>query len=124
MISKKAVLVLAFVAIALSLGISKYVSSMQFQAEKQRMESLLAPVVEKAVASTPDPKPTLHFVMPGEKSLLVVLYWKSNQDAAIKNDLRESVSFAVRKELSADPGSWGRLVSVIFADEVVLQGWK
>ena len=101
-----------------------FVRNMQESQEKTRLENLLSPVIAQSVEGTPDPKPSLFFVSPTEKSLMVVLRWDQKPEAAIKNDMRERVSTNLRRELSADPKSWGRHISVIFDDEIVTQGRK
>lgn len=122
--SNKMVIILVVVAIAATYLASGFVHSWREGQEKVRLENMLSPVVAKAVEGTIDPKPTLSFVSATDKSALVVLRWEQTVEAPIKNDMRERVSISVRRELSADPKSWGRHVSVIFGDEVVTQGSK
>ena len=122
--SNKLVIVLVVVAIALTAFISGFIRNWNESQEKARLENILSSVVAKAVEGTPDPKPSLSFVSPADKSLIVILHWDQKPEAAIKNDMRERVSTSVRRELAADPKSWGRHISVIFDDEVITQSWK
>lgn len=122
--SNKLVIVLVVVAIAATYLASGFVHSWREGQEKVRLENMLSPVIAKAVEGTTDPKPTLSFVSATDKSALVVLRWEQAVEAPIKNDMRERVSTSVRRELAADPKSWGRHISVIFDDEVVTQGKK
>lgn len=92
--------------------------------ETSRMQSLLLPVIAQAVEGTAEPRPELQFAVVTEKSVQVVLRWEQKIEAALKNEMRDRVSAAIRREAAADPKSWGRYVSVIFQDEVVTQGWK
>lgn len=122
--STKSTLVLIAVAVVLTYLVTGYARSLNESRERARLENLLTPVITKAVGGTTDPKPKLSFVAATEKSMTVVLNWNQKPEAAVKNDMRERVSSAIRRELAADPGSWGRHVSVIFDDEVVTQSWK
>lgn len=117
-------LALVIIAIAATSLVSSFVQSWTERQEKARLENILSPVIATAVEGTPEPKPNLSFVSASDKSLLVVLRWEQKPEAAIKNDMRERVSTSVRRELSADPKSWGRHISVIFDDEVITQGLK
>ncbi len=92
--------------------------------EKQRLESILSPLVDKATEGGGDPKPRLSFVSPTKKSIILVVRWEQKPEAAIKNEMRERIMLAARKELAADPASWGRHISIVFDDEVITQGWK
>lgn len=116
--------ILCVVMILGTLLVSSLVREALMKQEKTRLENILVPVIAKAVEAVPDPKPTLHFIIPTEQALLVVLFWKQNPEVSIKNDVRGEVSLAIQRELSMDPASWGRNVSVTFADEVVTQGKK
>jgi len=122
--SNKLVIVLVVIAIAATSLVSNFMHSWKERQEKERLENILSPVVVKAVEGTPDPKPNLSFVSPADKSLIVVLRWEQKPEAPVKNDMRERVSTLIRRELSADPKSWGRHISVIFDDEVITQGLK
>lgn len=122
--SNKLILALVVIAIAATYLASGFVHSWREGQEKARLENMLSPVVVKAVEGAPDPKPNLSFVSATDKSLLVVLRWEQTPEASIKNDMRERVSTSVRRELSTDPKSWGRHISVIFDEEVVTQGAK
>lgn len=122
--SNKLVVALVIIAIACTSLVSSFMQKWLENQEKARLENLLSPVVAKAVEGTPDPKPNLSFVTAGEKLLIVVLRWDQKPEAPVKNDMRERVSTSVRRELSADPKSWGRHISVIFDDEVITQGLK
>lgn len=122
--SNKLVLALVVIAIVATSLVSGFVSSWRAGQEKARLENILSPVIAKAVEGTPDPKPNLSFVSAADKSLMVVLSWDQKPEAPIKNDMRERVSTSVRRELSSDPKSWGRHISVIFDDEVITQGLK
>ena len=116
--------VLGVVVVIAALVVSSLIRDMQESREKARLLNLLNPVLVKAVEGTPDPKPSISFVSPTKNSLVVVLSWTQNPEAAIKNDMRERVASAFRAELAADPASWGRYLSVIFDNEVVTQGFK
>lgn len=122
--SNKVVAVLVIVAIAVTALVSSYARDWKEQQEKTRLEAMLTPLIEKTTEGTPDPKPSLSFITVGDKSVVVVLSWAQKPEAPIKNDMRERILTSVRRELSSDPKSWGRHVSVIFDDEVVTQGWK
>lgn len=111
-------------AIAGTLLVSNLVRESSQKKEKARIEALVAPVIAASVEGTPDPKPSLSFVNVSEKSVMVVVRWEQKPEAAIKNDMRERVTTSIRRELSADPASWGRHISVIFDDEVITQGFK
>lgn len=121
--NKKSVL-LTVIIIALTSFFYRFAQDIQYQREKKRLETILSPVVTKATEGTPDPKPELFFVIQADRSLLVVLTWRQNPDVSVKNDMRERVLFAVRRELSTDTKSWGRHIAIIFNDEIVTQGWK
>lgn len=116
--------VLVVVAILATFIVSNVVRDMRDSKEKARLENIVSPVIEKAVEGTPDPTPKFSFLTPTDKSLLIVLSWDQKPEAPIKNDMRERISTAIRRELSSDPNSWGRHISVIFDDEVVTQGIK
>ena len=116
--------ILCVVAILGTLLVSSLVREALAKQEKTRLENILVPVIAKAVEALPDPKPTLHFLVPMEKAFVVVLFWKQTPEVSIKNDVRGEVILAIQHELATDPASWGRSVSVIFSDEVVKQGWK
>ncbi|MNK75720.1 hypothetical protein D3C87_952650 [compost metagenome] len=122
--SNKLVVALVLIAIACTSLVSSFLQSWSERQEKARLENILSPVIAKSVEGTPDPKPSLSFISASDKSLMVVLRWEQKPEAPIKNDMREMVSTAVRRELSADPKSWGRHISVIFDDEVITQGLK
>jgi hypothetical protein len=122
--SNNLVIALVVIAIAGTALVSSFVNSWRENQEKARLENILSPVIVKAVEGTPDPKPGLSFVSAADKSLIVVLRWEQTPEPPVKNDMRERISTSVRRELSADPKSWGRHISVIFDDEVVTQGLK
>lgn len=112
------------VVIVATVGTSNIVRDVREKQEKTRLENIVSPVVVTAVEGTPDPKPSLSFINATEKSLMVVLRWEQKSESVVRNDMRERVSTAIRRELASDPGSWGRHISVIFDDEVVTQGAK
>ncbi|MFS4460632.1 hypothetical protein [Bdellovibrio sp. HCB2-146] len=116
--------ILVVVAVLATVLVSNIVRDMHDSKEKARLEKIVSPAIDKAVEGTPDPKPKLSFLTPTDQSLVVVLSWEQTPEAHIKNDMREKVSTAIRRELSSDPSSWGRHISVIFDDEVVTQGIK
>lgn len=115
---------LVIIAIAVTSLVSGFLHNMKASREKARLEQLLSTVVSKSVDGTQDPKPSLSFVSASDESVMVVLRWDQKPEAPIRNDMRERVLISVRRELSADPKSWGRHISVIFNDEVITQGWK
>lgn len=92
--------------------------------ENARIESLIAPVVSEAVAATPGPRPELSFAVTTGRSALIIVRWDQAPGPEFRNDIRERILAAVRRELAADPKSWGRHVSIAFQDELVTQGWK
>lgn len=114
--------ILGFIAIVITILISNFAREMREQKEQTRLENILAPVIVKTVEGTIAPQPTLSFVIATDKSLMVVLNWKQTPDAAIKNEMREKIGTIIRRELAADPTSWGRHISVSFDNEVVTQG--
>lgn len=122
--SSKFIIILVILVSAATAFVSGFVRNLKTNQEKTRLEHLLSANVEKAVEGTPDPKPSLSFVFASDESIMVVLRWDQKPEALIKNDMRERVTMSVRRELSADPKSWGRHISVIFDNEVVTQGWK
>lgn len=122
--SNKLAIALVLITIAVTSFVLSFVQNWSERQEEARLESILSPVVTKAVEGTPDPKPSISFVSATDKSLMVVLSWDQKPETPIKNDVREMVSTSVRRELSADPKSWGRHISVIFDDEVITQGLK
>jgi hypothetical protein len=122
--SNKLAIALVLIAIAVTSFVLSFLQAWSESQEKARLEIMLSPIVAKAVEGTPDPKPSLSFVSATDKSLIVVLRWDQKPETPIKNDVREMVSTSIRRELSADPKSWGRHISVIFDDEVITQGLK
>lgn len=122
--SNKIIGLIIFLSFLTTVLVSNLVRNLQENKEKARLESVLAPLVDRAVQEIPDPKPTLFFVVATEKSLMVVLRGSPDSPSEQKNEVRDRVSVAVRRELASDPKSWGRHVSVIFENEVVTQGWK
>jgi len=122
--SNKVLLALVVIVIVATSFASNWLQGWRAGQEKTRLETLLSPVIEKAVEGTPEPKPNLSFVSATDKTVLVVLHWEETPEILVKNDMRERVSASLRRELSADPKSWGRHISVIFDDEVVSQGSK
>lgn len=115
---------LIILAVVATVVASNFVRDLREKREKTRLENILSPVIVKAVEETTEPKPSLSFIAPTEKSLVVVLHWEQKTEVVIKNDMRERIISAIRRELSTDPASWGRHISVIFDDEVITQGWK
>ncbi|MFM6929825.1 MAG: hypothetical protein ACKOX6_15250 [Bdellovibrio sp.] len=114
--------ILGFVAIVITMLISNFARDIRTQKEKERLENILTPVIVKAVEGTTDPKPSLSLIIATEKSVMVILDWKQTPESAVKNDMREKISTTIRRELAADPASWGRHLSVTFNNEVVTQG--
>lgn len=122
--SNKIIGLIIFLSILTTVLVSNLARNLQENKERARLESVIAPLVDVAVQGIPDPKPVLFFVVTTEKSLMVVLRGSSDSPVEQKNEVRDRVSTAVRRELAVDPKSWGRHVSVIFDNEVVTQGWK
>lgn len=111
-------------AVLITLIISDFLESQAEQQEKVRLSGIITPVVIKAVENLSEPRPLIADIDPATKSLMLVLRWEQKVDVLARSDVRERVSNAVRRELSSDPASWGRRLSVIFDDEVITQGGR
>lgn len=111
-------------AVLITLIISDFLESQAEQQEKVRLSGIITPVVIKAVENLSEPRPLIADIDPAMKSLMLVLRWEQKVDVLARSDVRERVSTAVRRELSSDPASWGRRLSVIFDDEVITQGGR
>jgi len=55
-----------------------------------------------------------------KSSIRVAIRWDQNPPLELRNEVRDRILWAVRRELAGEK----RLISVVFTDEITSQGWK